>query len=481
MYKYYSSTIQKGSKGDEVKEWQKFLQSQGYDFSQYGGIDGIFGDATDSYTRDWQQKNGIGADGIVGEKTWGKAGYTYLSPTAPTAKEFNTDATDLPTIDTTPYDETTEGGKAKDAYETAKDKVNAHNKKGFTFSEQEWLNKIKESIENYGEFSYNFNEDALYQQAVDRYSQMGKMAMADTMGQAAAMTGGYGNSYAQSVGQQTYQEYLQEAHDMLPEFYQMALDRYQMGKDDLYNQYGMLLSEYEREYGLHSDEYQKLLDALGIASDTYYKGGEIYRTEQDIKNDAEWDEYNAKEAAREYANKLTQQGYENEFKEWEANTENYWKDKTYDAQYGSSDNGGNKGVMYDENGNLKEGYTTTDPSFFDENGNFKKASFSHYDSNGNAVWYIDGKEVVRQLGANPYNGEINPDLLTDGTYDGSKAMADRSYQPNNVEGQELSKYTENGVPVQDEVNGVMQNVWETPDGKRWIWDVTQNKYLSYTE
>lgn len=478
MTNYYRSTIQKGSQGEDVLNWQKFLESQGYDFSKWGGPDGIFGDATDGYTRDWQQKNGIGVDGIVGETTWGKAGYTYLSPTAPTAKEFNTDATDLPTIDTTPYDKTTEGRKAKDAYETAKDKVNAHNKKGFTFSEQEWLNKIKESIENYGEFSYNFNEDALYQQAVDRYSQMGKMAMADTAGQAAAMTGGYGNSYAQSVGQQTYQEYLQEAHDMLPEFYQMALDRYQMGKDDLYNQYGMLLSEYEREYGLHSDEYQKLLDALGIASDTYYKGGEIYRTEQDIKNDAEWDEYNAKEAAREYANKLTQQGYENELNEWDANTDNYWKDKTYDAQYGSSDNGsgngGNKGVMYDENGNLKEGYTTTNPSFFDENGNFKEASISRFDSDGNVVWYIDGKEVVRQLGANPYNGKINSDLLTDGTYDESKALADYPHRPNNVEGQDLFD-----TGIDDTVNGVWQDVWQTLDGKFWIWDETKNKYEEY--
>ena len=47
---YYSTTIQKGSNGYDVKQWQEFLSSQGYDFSAYGGIDGIFGDATDKYT-----------------------------------------------------------------------------------------------------------------------------------------------------------------------------------------------------------------------------------------------------------------------------------------------------------------------------------------------------------------------------------------------------------------------------------------------
>ena len=85
---YYSSTLQKGSKGDDVKQWQQFLNSQGYSLS----VDGDFGDNTLAATTDWQGKNGIGADGIVGEKTWGKAGFTpYSTASTPTA---------APTIDT---------------------------------------------------------------------------------------------------------------------------------------------------------------------------------------------------------------------------------------------------------------------------------------------------------------------------------------------------------------------------------------------
>ena len=57
-----------------------------------------------------------------------------------------------------------------------------------------------------------------------------------------------------------------------------------MRKEDLYNQYGMLLSEYEREYGLYSDEYNKLLDALGIAEDEYYRGADMFYAEQGNKN-----------------------------------------------------------------------------------------------------------------------------------------------------------------------------------------------------
>ena len=63
MAKYYTTTLQKGSKGNEVKEWQNFLNSQGYNLS----VDGDFGDNTYAATVEWQSKNGLGADGIVGK------------------------------------------------------------------------------------------------------------------------------------------------------------------------------------------------------------------------------------------------------------------------------------------------------------------------------------------------------------------------------------------------------------------------------
>ena len=124
--------------------------------------------------------------------------------------------------------------------------------------------------------------------------------------------------------------------------------------------------------------------------------------------------------------------------------------------------------MYDSDGNLREGFTTTNTSFFDENGNFKKATFSRTDEDGNSVWLIDGKEVIRQAGANPYTGSVNPDSKN-GTFS-------NGYQPNNVKGEKLSK-----TGFTDTINGIEQNVWKTPDGSMWIWDGTQNKYLPYDD
>lgn len=118
---------------------------------------------------------------------------------------------------------------------------------------QSSLNDAMNKILNREKFSYDLNGDALYQQYKDRYVQQGQMAMQDTMGQAAALTGGYGNSYAQSVGQQTYQGYLQGLNDKVPELYQLALDRYNQETNDLYNQYSLLGQREEQDYGRYRD------------------------------------------------------------------------------------------------------------------------------------------------------------------------------------------------------------------------------------
>ena len=95
--------------------------------------------------------------------------------------------------------------------------------------QSQWQTKINDTlgkIENRDPFSYDVNGDALYQQYAQQYVQKGKMAAQDVMGQAAAMTGGYGNSYASTAGNQAFQVYLNEANEAIPTFYQMALDKY---------------------------------------------------------------------------------------------------------------------------------------------------------------------------------------------------------------------------------------------------------------
>ena len=268
------SQVQLWSEGDDVRELQNILNQNGYDISE----DGIFGSETNSAVKDYQKKNGLGVDGIVGPKTWALllGGNTTSTPTttAPSFdyKDFEYDKTF--TDNGFSYDKTftdkgfnynktfTDKGfsyndyKESDLVTQAKNALNAQlAQKPGEYSSQ-WQAQLDDTINkilNREKFSYDLNGDALYQQYKDKYIQQGKMAMGDAIGQAQAMTGGYGNSYAQSVGQQQYQAQLQNLNDIVPELYQMAYDKYNQEGQDLYNQYSMLGDRENMDYGRYRD------------------------------------------------------------------------------------------------------------------------------------------------------------------------------------------------------------------------------------
>ena len=125
--------------------------------------------------------------------------------------------------------------------------------------ESQWqgaLNDLLAGIQGRKPFAYDPNRDALYRAAVDQHVRLGRKAMMDTMGKAAAMTGGYGNSYAQSVGQQTYGEYLQALAARLPQFGELALKTYQAQGQDLLDRYETLSAREKEAYG----RYQQILN-----------------------------------------------------------------------------------------------------------------------------------------------------------------------------------------------------------------------------
>lgn len=284
------ATIRNGSRGSAVTEWQNYLKSQGYNIE----ADGIFGPKTLEATKQYQQKNGLTVDGIVGSNTWGS-----MNTSANTNKN-NTTTTNNTTFnpsDTTKNYQNTVTQKEKEknnlgtfTYDdyVASDSVNAAwskldelEKPGeFQYGNQQLFDEVFDKIMNGEEFSYDLNGDALYQQYKDQYVNQGKLAMQDAIGQASAMTGGYGNSYAQSVGQQTYQGYLQQLNDKIPELYKLALDKYNMDRQDLKDQYSMLSSDRNYQYGMHRDD----------VSD-YYTDRDYYTGQAQWQSDFDWNKY----------------------------------------------------------------------------------------------------------------------------------------------------------------------------------------------
>lgn len=64
-------TIRKGDKGSRVKAVQALLIGYGYNLSPYGA-DGSFGSLTETRVKEYQSKNGLTVDGVVGVNTWNK-------------------------------------------------------------------------------------------------------------------------------------------------------------------------------------------------------------------------------------------------------------------------------------------------------------------------------------------------------------------------------------------------------------------------
>lgn len=176
---------------------------------------------------------------------------------------------------------------AKNGYQPTKDKnvVSAKadydnlvaNKPGeFQSTYKGQLDNIYNQIMNRPNFSYDLSSDPMWQQYKDQYTALGKQAMADTMGAAAGLTGGYGSTYSQNVGQQAYNGYLTQLNEMIPELYGMALNKYQLEGDQLNTAFNAANTLYGNEYGEYRDkvaDYNTDREFLyGVYSDQYDKG-----------------------------------------------------------------------------------------------------------------------------------------------------------------------------------------------------------------
>ena len=249
--------ISYGSQGSEVKELQTLLNNSGYKLD----TDGIFGAKTQAAVKAYQKANGLSVDGVVGNNTWGSLLGGSSSSSTSSLGGGTSKTNPYTKVDLASYDG---GYKQSDtvtgAYDKKTEAENAYANYGdFSYGKQSDFDAIVDKILNREKFSYDLNGDALYQQYKDKYIQQGKMAMQDTIGQASAMTGGYGSSYATTAGNQAYQASLQNLNDIVPELYQMAYDKYNQEGQDLYNQYSLLSDDRNTEYGMWGDKRNALL------------------------------------------------------------------------------------------------------------------------------------------------------------------------------------------------------------------------------
>ena len=249
-----------GSTGSAVNKLQNVLNEHGYDLA----VDGIFGPKTQAAVRDYQKKNGLKLDGIVGKETWGSllAQPSYTPSYSPASSGSGSASS----------------GAAMGSVSAGTSAALAQLEKGYTpsgdveaarslleslaalrpaddqssFAAQ--LEALYQEISSRPGFSYDPGSDAAFQSYAAQYARQGSAAMKDTLGQSAHLTGGYGSSYAQSAAQQSYQRYLQQLSDMLPQLQSVAYNRYRDAGEALLDRYGLLQGQEEAEYDRWQDQ-----------------------------------------------------------------------------------------------------------------------------------------------------------------------------------------------------------------------------------
>lgn len=262
-----------GSQGSAVKQLQSELNKRGYQLDE----DGVFGKKTKAAVRDYQKKNRLTmVDGIAGDETWG----SLLS--APTAAEQQaaaaaaeeaarpearvTESTARRLAELEKGYQPSEDVAAARAY---RDSVAAMQPGEYDSGFEDQLQALYDQIEGREAFSYDPEEDEAYRRYARLYAAQGAAAMEDTMGQAASLTGGYGSSYAQAVGQQAYDRYLGELAALVPELRQAALAEYRQEGQALSDRYNMLNQQEKAGYDRWQDTVAQWQKALSEAQSSY--------------------------------------------------------------------------------------------------------------------------------------------------------------------------------------------------------------------
>jgi hypothetical protein len=196
------------------------------------------------------------------------------------------------------------------------------------------------------EWNYNPSTDPVWQAYQKQYRREGNRAAEDTLGRAAAMTGGMPSSYAVTAAAQAGNNYAAALSDKLPELYKDSYNRW-------FNEYQRQLGLADAYAGAGQTEYNRYRDRLGQwNTDRSFQYNLNRDAVEDERYDREWaqklreyaDEQGWKQKdweqyLREYGDKLSEQE-----KEW---AYQQYRDSISDARY-EDETAWNRGKYEDE-------------------------------------------------------------------------------------------------------------------------------------
>ncbi len=131
------------------------------------------------------------------------------------------------------------------------------------------MRKIRNEILNRDPFTYDAETDPRFAQYKKQYTREGRRATEDTMGIAAAMTGGIPSSYAMTAAAQAGNQYAAALSDKIPELYEAAYNQYMNEHAMKIQDLDVLRALEESDYQKHRDKVQDYRDGRNFAYDVW--------------------------------------------------------------------------------------------------------------------------------------------------------------------------------------------------------------------
>lgn len=128
---------------------------------------------------------------------------------------------------------------------------------------QKELDSLAGQIEGRPDFKFKVDQEAIYDYYKGEYDRQGQEAKLDTQAKGAALTGGYGNSYARQAGQRAYDGQMDSLReDVVPDLWQMALDKYTREGKALVDRYETVQKKEKAAYDQWEKEHKDEIEAL---------------------------------------------------------------------------------------------------------------------------------------------------------------------------------------------------------------------------
>lgn len=143
---------------------------------------------------------------------------------------------------------------------------------------QNQIDSALSNVTNRQDFTYDPLKDANYQALAKVYNKQGNQAAQNTLGDAAALNGGYGSSYAVTASQQARNDYNQMLASQIPALQEAAYNRY-------LNDYNMNVTALSALRGADDSAYGRYRDTV---ADNQWKYGQEYQQYRDDIADSQW-------------------------------------------------------------------------------------------------------------------------------------------------------------------------------------------------